>query len=316
MVYPTVFDKVVTTSTLGQVKPETIFDYKMWKSIIFKGAAKVENGKFTFDFFVPKDINYEYGFSKVVFYASSETQKIDANGVFDNFMVGGLNSNAEEDTTPPEIRLFMNDTMFISGGFTNENPVLLALLYDENGINSTGSSIGHNITAILDGDVNNEMNLNNFYQTEPNSYKRGNVAFPLYGLEEGEHTIMVRAWDSYNNSVKGSITFVVVNSNRFVVKDLYNYPNPFNTATNFVFEHNASDETLNINIRIFDLMGRLVHEIHQSFYATGYRIPPIQWRGDNSGGSLLSGGYYIYQLTVQTSSGAIVRKSGKLVISR
>jgi hypothetical protein len=288
----------------------------MWKSIIFKGAAKVENGKFSFDFFVPKDINYEYDFSKVVFYASDETQKIDANGVFSNFVVGGLNPDAEEDTTPPEIRLFMNDTLFVAGGYTNENPILLALLYDENGINATGSSIGHNITAVLDGDVNNEMNLNNFYQTETNDYKRGRVVFPLYDLEEGEHTITVRAWDSYNNSVKGSLTFVVVGSNKFVMRNLYNYPNPFNAATNFVFEHNASDETLNINIRIFDLMGRLVHEIQQTIDATGYRIPPIRWKGDNGGGSLLSGGYYIYQMTVKTSSGATVKKSGKLVISR
>jgi hypothetical protein len=60
----------------------------------------------------------------------------------------------------------------------------------------------------------------------------------------------------------------------------------------------------------------LVHEIQQSVYATGYRIPPIQWNGDNGGSSLLSGGYYIYQMTVKTSSGATVRKSGKLVISR
>jgi hypothetical protein len=134
-------------------------------------------------------------------------------------------------------------------------------------------------------------------------------------LEEGEHTITVRAWDSYNNSVKESITFVVVGSNSFVMRNLYNYPNPFNAFTNFVFEHNASDEMLDINIRIFDLTGRLVHEIQQSLYAVGYRIPPIQWRGD-SGGALLSGGYYIYQMTVKTSSGSTIRKSGKLVISR
>ena len=316
MVYPTVFDKAVTTQTLGQVHPNSIFQYKLWKSIIFKGAAQVENGKFSFEFFVPKDIDYEYDFSKVSFYASDNTKKTDANGVFSNFVVGGLNPNAPIDTIPPQIRLFMNDTLFISGGYTNENPVLLAILYDENGINATGSSIGHNITAILDNDVHNEMNLNNFYQTEANSFKRGKVAFPLYGLEEGEHTITVRAWDSYNNSIKGSIKFVVVNSDKFVVRNLFNYPNPFKTTTNFVFEHNASDETLDINIRIFDLTGRLVREIRQTILATGYRIPPIQWNGDSGSGAAVASGYYIYQLTVKTSNGDTIRKSGKLVISR
>ena len=316
MIYPTVFDKEVTTKTLGQVHPNSVLEYKMWKSIIFKGAAEVKNGQFSFDFFVPKDIDYDYDFSKAVFYASDNTKQIDANGVFSNFVVGGLNPDAEDDTTPPEIKLFMNDTLFISGGYTNQNPILLALLYDESGINATGSSIGHNITAILDGNVSNEMNLNNFYQTDANNYRSGRVTFPLYDLEEGEHTITVRAWDSYNNPIKESIKFVVVHSNHFVMRNLYNYPNPFNTTTNFVFEHNVSDETLNINLRIFDITGRLVREIQQSVYATGYRIPPLQWNGDTGGGALLSGGYYIYQLTVKTSTGDTIKKSGKLIISR
>jgi hypothetical protein len=109
---------------------------------------------------------------------------------------------------------------------------------------------------------------------------------------------------------------VVVSSDNFVIRNVYAYPNPFNTSTNFVFEHNASDETLEINIRVFDLTGRLVHEIQRSVYATGYRIPPIKWNGDTGGGALLSGGYYVYQLTVKTSTGTTVRKSGKLVILR
>jgi hypothetical protein len=46
----------------------------------------------------------------------------------------------------------MNDETFISGGITNASPFLLAFLEDKNGIN-TASGIGHDIVAILDGDV-------------------------------------------------------------------------------------------------------------------------------------------------------------------
>jgi hypothetical protein len=43
-----------------------------------------------------------------------------------------------------------------SGGITNASPFLLAFLEDKNGIN-TASGIGHDIVAILDGDVSNPI---------------------------------------------------------------------------------------------------------------------------------------------------------------
>ena len=66
----------------------------------------------------------------------------------------------------------MNDENFVSGGITNENPTLLANLYDENGIN-TASGIGHDITAILDGDETNVYKLNDYYIAAIDDYQRG-----------------------------------------------------------------------------------------------------------------------------------------------
>ena len=53
----------------------------------------------------------------------------------------------------------MNDESFVSGGITNENPTLLAKLFDENGIN-TASGVGHDIVANIDGDETNPFILN------------------------------------------------------------------------------------------------------------------------------------------------------------
>jgi hypothetical protein len=54
-------------------------------------------------------------------------------------------------TISPTVKLYMNDETFVSGGI-KRIPFLLAFLEDENGIN-TASGIGHDIVAILDGDV-------------------------------------------------------------------------------------------------------------------------------------------------------------------
>jgi hypothetical protein len=58
---------------------------------------------------------------------------------------------------------------------------LLALLEDENGINTAGG-IGHDITAVLDGDVSNPFVLNDYYQTNTNDFTKGTlrVSFEEY----------------------------------------------------------------------------------------------------------------------------------------
>jgi hypothetical protein len=75
---------------------------------------------------------------------------------------------------------YMNDETFVSGGITNASPFLLAFLEDENGIN-TASGIGHDIVAILDGDVSNPL-LNDYYQTNLDDYTKGTLRFPLRNL--------------------------------------------------------------------------------------------------------------------------------------
>ena len=53
-----------------------------------------------------------------------------------SILIGGINENAENDNTGPDINLYMNDESFIDGGITNENPFLIVKLFDENGINT------------------------------------------------------------------------------------------------------------------------------------------------------------------------------------
>lgn len=51
---------------------------------------------------------------------------LEASGYDDSFIIGGSSDNAITDNEGPEIDLFMNDENFISGGITDENPILLA----------------------------------------------------------------------------------------------------------------------------------------------------------------------------------------------
>ncbi|MFV0269593.1 MAG: type IX secretion system sortase PorU, partial [Draconibacterium sp.] len=145
---PTVFDKQVVMETLGN-GGETPMKFKVRENIIYKGESSVKNGAFTFSFVVPKDISYSLGEGKIMYYADNGLE--DAHGAFDNFNIGGAGSDIT-DNQGPGIDLFLDSPDFESGDKTSKNPTLMANLSDDNGINTVGTGIGHDITAVIDGD--------------------------------------------------------------------------------------------------------------------------------------------------------------------
>lgn len=313
-VFSKVFDKQAHLKTLQNDPLTPLVEFDLWKNLIFSGSGEISNGFFDVTFFVPKDIDYTYGNGRISLFAVDTIDYTDATGTYNELIVGGINPYADVDTTAPAMNLFINNTQFVSGGITDENPILLVKLSDIHGINTTGNSIGHDLTAIMDDDVSTTINLNNFYNTE-NNYTSGSVKYQFYDLSEGEHSVSVIAWDSYNNSVKKTICFTVVNAENIKVENLYNYPNPMKSYTNFVFEHNQAGAALNITLQIFDLTGRLVQQIHKNVVSSGYRTEPIIWDGCNNGAALRNG-IYLYRARIEFPDGTLQVKNNKLIICR
>ena len=313
-IYPTIYDKAQTYSTLGNDPQSQVATFKLQKSIIYKGKAKVKNGKFSFTFVVPKDISYKFGNGKISYY--SQDGRIDANGYMDTLLIGGSLTNADIDTDGPKIRLFMNDTNFIIGGITDENPSLLAFVFDEHGINTVGNGIGHDIVAILDENSVNPIILNDFYESALDDYKSGKIRYPFSKLAIGNHTLSLKVWDVYNNSSSARTEFLVANGEEMALDHLLNAPNPFMDHTSFIFEHNQSCEIMNVEIDIYNSTGQLVKIIKAEVNSTGYRVGPGQltWNGRSDSGAKLSSGLYIYRLKAQNSNGEWIEKSNKLIL--
>lgn len=102
------------------------FTFTDYPNTIFIGNDSVHNGKFSFTFTVPKDISYSNLQGKMNLYAVDTENGHEAQGNFDNFIVGGTSDTAETDTIGPEIRaLYLNDTTFVDGGQVNTTPYLL-----------------------------------------------------------------------------------------------------------------------------------------------------------------------------------------------
>ena len=310
-VYPTVFDKVLTLSTLGN-DGGSIKTFKLQQNIVFRGKVSVKNGAFNFKFVVPKDIGYQLGQGKISYYAEDGT--VDANGYDTNFIIGGTDLTAKADNTPPVIDLFINDENFVFGGITDENPVLLANVSDENGINTVGIGIGHDITAVIDEDTENPIILNDFYESDIDSYKSGKITYQLSNLDEGKHTLTLKVWDVQNNSSSATTEFVVKNSEEMEISHVINYPNPFTTNTSFYFEHNQPENQMEVEIQIFSIAGNLVKTINQYVSTAGYRSDGIAWDGLNDHGEKIGRGVYMYRLKVRGEDGLAADKYERLVI--
>ena len=82
---------------------------------------------------------------------------------------------------------------------------------------------------------------------------------------EGNHQLLVKAWDVHNNSSERMISFEVQNRESLSLSNVLNYPNPFTQSTNISFK-TAGGHTL---IQIMDTMGRVLKNLVDREYEAG-----------------------------------------------
>ncbi len=311
-----IYDKRLNKSTLnndGHLTP--ILQYTEEGSPIVKASGTVKNGLFSVEFYVPNDINYTIGTGRILAYADN---KVD--DVFQNlpYQIGGINPNGINDNQPPKVKLYMNNTNFADGGITNQNPVLLACITDDTGINSTGAGVGHDIITYLDGKIINTVVLNDFFSPGDGNgclnptladYQKGYVTYPFRNLTPGEHILTFRVWDINNNSTTETLRFIVKDEKdqNLVINRLLNWPNPFTDKTYIQFEHNC-DDILDVNVQIYTITGKLVKTISQTVVAEpflqGYRTPmrAIEWDGKDDFGDAVGKGTYIFKIFARSQN--------------
>ncbi len=301
-VFPTIYDKPQTVSTLGQDNGSPIQNFQVQRSIIFRGRATVTNGKFSFEFIVPNDINYEFGAGKVSYYARDPAQFTDASGFYDKLIIGGTSSDNQDDDEGPLVEVFMDDENFVAGSEVDEDPILLINLTDDLGINVTGNSIGHDLEAVLDEDSRNPIVLNDYYEADTDNFRSGKVRYPLFDLEPGKHTVTVRAWDVANNSATGQTEFIVAANGRDALSHVLNYPNPFTDRTCFQFDHTLVGQNVEAIVQVYTISGRLVKTLTRNYDFSDGSIRQddcLEWDGLDDYGDQLARGVYLYQIRLR-----------------
>lgn len=311
VVYPIVFDREVACRTLANDNEGTEVDFTQQKNVLYKGSAVVTGGRFSYSFIVPRDVAYQFGRGKISHYAKSA--QTDAGGAYTAVLFGGFNSEVDLSETRPDIRLYLNDTNFVDGGLTDESPMLYAILEDSVGINAVGSGIGHDITAVLDGNVNDLIVLNDLYQTDIDNSRRGYIQYNFTNLATGRHSLTLKAWNIYNYSSETTLHFVVRSADTTTIGRFLAYPNPATTQTTLHVEHNGKNRIASASYDIYDLHGQQVRHYEPSVNSDAYTVEPVVWDFTTEGGAAVQRGIYVVRALLTTVDGETLMKTAKVV---
>lgn len=281
--------------------------------VIFRGRVSVTNGKFAVTFRVPKDISYENKNGKIIAYIFNE--EVDAIGFSKKIIVGETDSTIVNDNNGPKVEIFFDDLVNRNGYLVNQNFTLLVKLSDDVGLNTSGTGVGHKLEGILDDNENTPIDFSNYFIGDLDSGgKSGVIHYNFTNISIGIHKLKIKAWDIFNNPTIEEITFEVVNSGDLVLKDVYNYPNPFSGNTNFTFQHNFT-EPIDVKIKIYTINGRMIREINA--YNVTDRFARIPWDGRDEDGNRIANGTYLYKLIIKNEQNGFNKSYlGKISVLR
>ena len=291
--------------------PRTIYYHK---DVLYQGQVSVNGGKFNIAFQVPKDIKSGEGAPRFSFYAYDTQRVVDAMGKFDELLLGGTDPAMQPDDEGPKISFYWNSPDFENGQTVERQGVLYADLYDAQGIYHYGYSLGRDIVISSNLAACSHMVLNDRYEPVLNDYRRGRVVLPLSNLTPGTYEFNLKVWDTQDNASEAILWFVV--DEDIFLSQVHNYPNPFGDETRFTLKHDGEDGDFDVNIEIFDIMGRPVQYIYKKVSASGGVIEPVLWDGCGYSGSPLRSGVYLYRLTLTDETGYHRTVSQRMVIQR
>jgi hypothetical protein len=313
-IYPKMFDKKSKFKTLANDNASIASFFAYFDKLIYKGKITVNNGKFAFEYLVPKDIAFQFGKAKISFYAVDTINFADAGGYFDDIVLGGVDQTVQQDYEGPEIEMYINEPNFADGDYSSPDAMVFIRLSDPQGIHFLGNSIGRDIVLTHKSDGREEILLNTHFSPTLDSYRSGTIAFPMTGLSQGTHHISLKVWDLHNNSSEKEIWFKVDPKAPLNITHLQNHPNPFSGNTSFTFQHNKPNQKLDVTIEVYDQMGNFVTHFSKNISSFGTHSSPIEWNGTTSNGSPLPAGMYVYKVHIKDGEGQFFSAAQKILI--
>ena len=243
---------------------------------------------------------------------------------FNNF--ANVNFFVNKDITNPLLDVTFDGVRILNGDLVSAKPHILMQLHDENkfiALNDTnkwrvfishpsGTKTKLSFDQISCGSETKEVMKWCPAQLPKNSFK---IEYQPDLLEDGLYELEVEASDESDNlSGKSNYKVQFEVLNKSTITDVINYPNPFSTATRFVFTLTGSELPDYMKIQIITVTGRIVREITQSELGPihiGRNISEYAWDGKDQFGDQLANGLYLYRVVTSINGSDIEHKESE-----
>lgn len=301
--------KLNDTSDTGASEAFSFYDRD---KTLYNGSDSVRGGEFAISFAVPKDISYTNETGLINLFAVNTSTSEIVNGYNEDFIVGGTGMT-DNDMIGPSIYCYLNSPTFTNGDNVNPTPYFVAEISDKDGINTSGSGIGHDLVLTIDGKMERTYVLNANFTYDFGSYTSGSTYYNIPELEPGKHTLKFRAWDILNNSSTAELTFNVANGLKPGYFSVASTENPARTSTTFIINHDRAGSNMDIEIDVYDISGRPLWR-HKENGVSSVGAYTVDWDLVGSSGGKLGTGVYIYRVKLSCDGSESVSKAQKLII--
>lgn len=310
-----VMDSKISITTRNNFRNESAFKYEDYKNLVYKGSTQVQNGKFSFSFYVPGNISYSGKTGKMILYASDSEQKIEAKGNFTNYKVQGTSDDPLDDHEGPEIvKLYLNDSTFVSGDKVNTTPFFYARLWDQTGVDITEGGVGHDVMLMIDNKPFTSYNLNSYYNNIFGRKGEGEVRFGIPQLSAGMHEAVFKVWDVMGNPTTYTFRFEVDESLKPFITNIVATPTPAKGNVEFHLTHNRPESQMKVGIMVYDIAGRLHWKHEETGSSELFKDYVIDWDLRNNSGSHVRPGVYIYRAAISTNNSKEATEAKKMII--
>lgn len=249
-----------------------------------------------------------YGMNTIIVEANPDEDQPELKH-FNNFAF--YNVFVRKDIYNPLLDVTFDGRHITDGEIISPQPEILIRLKDENKFLALTDTSAFNIFLTKPNSTTAELldprgSEFSFVPADPDKVAEINEAKLYYRPqlpEDGIYELRVQGADrSKNDAGKYDYRIKFEINRKPAISNVLNYPNPFSTATQFVFTLTGTEIPEDIKIQIMTVSGKVVKEITRAELGNlniGTNITSYKWDGTDTYGDRLANGLYLYRVVAK-----------------